>query len=131
MLDIDYGKIIAKNLKRIAYEHDRTQADIARDLNISKTTVSSWMNGTRIPRMKKIDLLCQYFNVKRSDIMEPHDDQEPHRFHFDDESAAIAQEVFENRDLRFLMKSARGCKPEHIRNAAELLQALKETNPDG
>ena len=38
MLDIDYGKIIARNLKRIAYEHDRTQADISRDLDISKTT---------------------------------------------------------------------------------------------
>lgn len=67
-----YGKIVGKNLKRIAYEHRKTQADIAKDLGLSKSTVSSWMNGTRVPRMDKIDLLCHYFNCKRVDIMEDH-----------------------------------------------------------
>ena len=75
----NYGQIISKNLKRIAFEHDKTQADIARDLELSKTTVSSWMNGSRIPRMSKIDMLCEYFNVLRSEIMEPYD---PNRVYF-------------------------------------------------
>lgn len=66
----EYGKVIAKNLKRIAYEHQKTQAEIARDLNISPATLSSWMVGTRVPRMSKIDLLCHYFNCTRADIME-------------------------------------------------------------
>lgn len=57
----DYGKIIAQNIRRIAWESQKTQADIARDLNLKQATVSSWMNGTRIPRMGKIDLLCHYF----------------------------------------------------------------------
>lgn len=65
-----YGKIIAKNLKRIAYENQKTQADIARDLRLTQSTVSSWMLGTRIPRMDKIDMLCNYFNVSRAEIME-------------------------------------------------------------
>ena len=69
----DYASIVAKNLKRIAYEHGTTQAEIARDLCISKTTLSSWMNGARLPRMKKIDLLCKYFGCSRSDILEPYD----------------------------------------------------------
>lgn len=65
-----YNAIVSKNLKRIAYQHEKTQTDIARDLGISKATVSSWMNGTRLPRMDKVDLLCQYFGVAREDIME-------------------------------------------------------------
>lgn len=65
-----YNAIVSKNLKRIAYQHEKTQIDIARDLKISKATVSSWMNGTRLPRMDKVDLLCQYFGVTREDIME-------------------------------------------------------------
>lgn len=69
-----YGRIVGKNLKRLAYEHGKTQSDIAKDLKISKSTVSSWMNGTRVPRMTTIDLLCNYFNCKRVDIMEEHDD---------------------------------------------------------
>ena len=71
MTDEDYGRIIAKNIKRLAYEKGKSQADIARDLNISKTTLSSWMSGYRVPRMKKIDMLCDYFGVTRSELTEP------------------------------------------------------------
>ena len=70
MSDNEYAKVIAKNLKRIAAEHEKTQADIARDLHIKQGTVSTWMIGTRVPRMDKIDLLCSYFNVNRAEIME-------------------------------------------------------------
>ena len=65
-----YNAIVSKNLKRIAYQHEKSQIDIARDLKISKATVSSWMNGTRLPRMDKVDLLCEYFGCTREDIME-------------------------------------------------------------
>lgn len=66
----DYAKIVAKNLKRIMIDNDRTQAELSRDLNIPKTTLSGWMNGTRCPKMKSIDLLCRYFGVSRSDLTE-------------------------------------------------------------
>ena len=67
-----YGKIVSKNLKRIMYERNKTQADMCRDLKLNKSTVSSWMTGKRVPRMDKIDMLCEYFNCKRSDIMIEH-----------------------------------------------------------
>jgi len=67
-----YKRIIAINLKRLAYEHNKSQAQISRDLGINKQTLSTWMNGERIPRMKNIDVLCEYFNCKRTDILEPY-----------------------------------------------------------
>jgi len=121
--DEDYGKIVAKNLKRIFVEHDKTQAQVAKDLGISKTTLSSWMNGTRLPRMNKVDMLCKYFGCQRTDIMEPHDYYAP-------DTAKAAQELFDS-DLRALMDAARDCPPEVIRSAADLLRKFKETNPDG
>lgn len=123
MTNEEYGKIIAKNLKRIVFEHDKTQADVARDLNIKPGTLSAWMTGKRIPKMDKIDMLCGYFNCKRSDIMEPHDYYAP-------DTAKAAQELFDS-DLRALMDAARDCPPEVIRSAADLLRKFKETNPDG
>lgn len=69
MAENEYAKVIAKNLKRIAYEHQKSQADIARDLNIKQATLSSWMTGNRVPRMKMVDRLCNYFNCSRADIM--------------------------------------------------------------
>lgn len=67
-----YGRIIAKNLRRLLIEKDKTQADLCHDLKLNKGTVSSWCNGTRIPRMDKVDMLCKYLNCTRSDLLEEH-----------------------------------------------------------
>lgn len=72
MTNEEYRKIISRNLKRIAYDNHKSQADIVRDLNLKQPTVSSWMNGTRMIQMEDIDLLCHYFNCSRKDLMEEH-----------------------------------------------------------
>ena len=95
MQEKDYAVIIASNLRRIAYEHGKTQSDISKDLNISKATISSWMNGTRIPRMKKIDLLCHYFNVKRKDITEEQTDEKGKR---------TLMEVKDKKEMELILK---------------------------
>lgn len=70
MSEQEYAKVFAKNLRNIMHVHQKTQADLSRDLKISKTTLSSWMNGYRMPRMSKVDLLCHYFNCSRHDLLE-------------------------------------------------------------
>lgn len=114
MINSDLGKTISKNLRRIAYEAGKTQADISRDLKIHKATISSWMNGTRVPKMEKIDLLCHYFNCRRSDILGDVTNN------VDTESDSY------NNAMKALIESARGCTPEQIRTAIALLNALKE-----
>ena len=126
----DYGKVIAANLKAIAYENDRTQADICRDLHLSDSTVSSWFNGSRVPRMDKIDLLAHYFNCTRADIMEEH--KKPRRaYYLDDATAQAAQELFDNSDLRALLDAARGNTADNLKLATEMLTRMKGTNPNG
>lgn len=52
-------------------------------------------------------------------------------YYTDPETARIAQEVFDNPDLRMLFSAARDAKPEDIKLAADMLKRFKETNPDG
>lgn len=126
----EYGKIISRNLRRIASDANKTQADIARDLRINKATVSSWMNGTRVPRMDKIDLLAHYFNCTRADIMEEH--KKPRRaYYLDPDTAEAAQELFDNSDLRALLDAARGNTADNLKLATEMLTRMKGTNPNG
>ncbi len=128
----EYGKIIGKNLRRIASDANKTQADIARDLKINKATLSSWMNGTRVPRMDKVDLLAHYFNVSRQDIMEEYVGNFKHpTYYTNPETAKVAQEIFDDPDLHALFDAARNSKPESLKAAAAMLKALKGTNPDG
>lgn len=85
----EYAKIVAKNLRRIMFERDKTQADIVNALGFSKQAVSAWMNGTRTPKMDKIDALCKYLNCKRSDIMEPYGQKRETKEISDDQAELI------------------------------------------
>lgn len=50
--------------------------------------------------------------------------------YYEDETAEIAQEIFENKDLHVLFDAARDSKPEDLLMAADLLKRLKQTNPE-
>lgn len=65
-----YNKIVASNLRRLMYERGVTQTDMARALGFTKQSVSHWMNGEHLPRMNKMDKICEYLGCKRSDLME-------------------------------------------------------------
>lgn len=133
MSEQDYAKLVSKNLRRIMYEHGKTQAEVAKDLNISKATLSSWMNGTRIPRMNKVDLLCHYFNCKRADIMEDHDDAEPEQeqhYYLDDDAREMAEFMFTNPDYKVLFDASRKVKKEDIEIVRKIIEKFGGTDPD-
>ena len=76
MTELEYTKLVARNIRHYMNINGKTQAEVAKDLHLSKATVSSWVNGTRLPRMEKIDMLCSYFNIRRTDLMEEHSFEE-------------------------------------------------------
>lgn len=47
------------------------------------------------------------------------------------ETAKVAQELFDDPNLRVLFDAAKNSRPEDLRMAADLLKRLKATNPDG
>lgn len=70
MIDDQYKKIFSKNLRYYMALHNKEQIDIINDLGFNKSAVSTWCNGTRLPRMDKVEKLAQYFNINRSDLIE-------------------------------------------------------------
>jgi len=81
-------------------------------------------------RSDRLLAIAKYFDVSMEYLMgEP----EPNRqqYYYNDETAKIAQELFDNPEQRFLMDASRDSKPENIRLAAEMLKRFKETNPEG
>ncbi|MCI5952582.1 MAG: helix-turn-helix transcriptional regulator [Anaerostipes sp.] len=127
MSEIEFIKIFTKNLNKYLELSGKTQAELSRDLNISKTTVSSWFNGKRIPRMDKIDMLCEYFGINRSDLMEDKTDSEP-SYYLNDETKQIAQEIYENPDLRILFDASKNASPEDLKFVIEMVKRMKGDN---
>lgn len=73
MSDEDYRRIFARNLNKYMEMCNKKQADIINDLGINKSAISTWINGTRMPRMDKVQALADYFGVNKSDLLEEKD----------------------------------------------------------
>lgn len=70
MSDDFYKKIFSKNLRYYMELNQKEQIDIINDLGFNKSSVSTWYNGTRLPRMDKVDALAKYFGINRSNLIE-------------------------------------------------------------
>ena len=66
-------KIFAKNFNRLLDAKDVTRAEISRQLGYPETTLANWANGVNYPRIDKIQELADFFNVKKSDLIEDKD----------------------------------------------------------
>lgn len=65
-----YKKIFSENLRYYMSINDKSQIDLINDLKLNRSAVSTWCNGTRLPRMDKVDLLAKYFGITQSDLLE-------------------------------------------------------------
>lgn len=72
-----YKKVFAKNLNYYMNLKRISQTDIINDLGYDKSAVSTWCNGSRLPRMDKVDAIAQYLGVRRSDLIDEHDFNAP------------------------------------------------------
>ena len=70
MSDEIFKKIFSKNLQYYMELTGKTQTDIINDLGFDKSAVSTWVKGTRLPRMDKVDALAKYFGIMRSNLIE-------------------------------------------------------------
>ena len=62
--------MFSSNLRKYMSLNNKTQVDLINDLGFNKSAVSTWCNGTRLPRMDKVDALAKYFGIRRSDLIE-------------------------------------------------------------
>ncbi len=62
--------IFAENLQKYMEENNVSRRDLSDALGISYFTITSWVNGKKYPRMDKVEMLANYFNVQKSDLIE-------------------------------------------------------------
>lgn len=129
MSEEEIRKTFSRNLRHYLELNDKQPVDIVNELKVPFSTVSNWINGLKMPRMGKVEMLAQWLGIEKSDLLE--DKSESETYYLTPETIEIAQLVHDDPDLRLLFHAAKGVKPENIRLAAEMLTRFKETNPDG
>lgn len=70
MSDLGNKEVIANNIKRLLKANNKTRSDLSTALNVPYTTVSDWINGKKYPRIDKIEMMANYFNVPKSALVE-------------------------------------------------------------
>lgn len=108
MSEDQYKAIFSKNLKYYMYINGKTQIDLINDLGFNKSAVSTWCNGTRLPRMDKVEQLARYFGISRSDLIEDKSDQAR----------------LENGELKYLIEIAQDCNENSMHRLLEYAKRL-------
>ena len=119
-------KVFAANLKKYLERDEKQPADLVRDLKIPFSTVSNWVNGVKLPRMGKVELLAQYFGIEKSDLLE----EKQAGYYYDEETAQLAQELYDNKELGLLMSASRKMSPEALRNLTALVESMIRDEKD-
>ena len=70
MSDLGNKKIFAENLNYYMNINNKTRVDVCRDLDIPYSTFTDWCNANIYPRIDKIEILANYFDIKKSDLVE-------------------------------------------------------------
>lgn len=132
---------MGEKIKQLRLKRGMTLEQLGDCVGVGKSTVRKWENGM-IANMRrdKIAKIAKALGVSPGYLMGWDDDDyqddskesiSGKKYYFSDETAEMAQRLFDDPDTRLLFDAARDCSPEDLRIAADLLKRFKETNPDG
>lgn len=132
MSDLGNKEVFSKNLRRYIDLSGKERKEVAEELGFSYSTFTDWVNGNSYPRIDRIEKLANYFGIKKSDLIE----SELHtsynavaeslgNYYVNDEARQMAQEIFENPELRILFDASRNLKKEDIEAVIEITKRLK------
>ncbi len=110
-----------------------TTYKFCKDTGISQSTISTWKKKRNLISGEIAKEIADYFNVT-VDYLMTGEEKDGDKYYLNDETAQMAQKLFENKDLRILFDAAQDATPEDLKTTYDMLMALKKkergTNAD-
>ena len=127
MSDLGNKEVFARNLKFYLVTKGVSQAEVCKTLNIKPNSFSDWINAKTYPRIDKIEMLANYFGIKKSDLIESKKATEL----TDDIELQEYLESLKNRsEMRMLFKLTKSATKEDVMKAVKIIEALKGESED-
>ena len=111
--------------QKLLDEKGLKNADVARATGISNMTLSDWKRGKSVPKSDKMRKIAEYLNVSVDYLMTGKEKEGGEKYYINDETASIAQEIFDNKELRLLFDAAKDAQPDDLQTVHQMLLALK------
>ena len=102
-----------------------TAYQVSKATGIAQSTLSDWKSGKSVPKADKLQKITDFFGVPVEYLMTGEEKKDGPKYYLNDETAAIAQDIFENKELRLLFDAARDAEPEDLETVHSMLLALK------
>ena len=100
-------------------------ADVVKATGIASSVFSEWKKGRSAPKIDKLLLIADYFGVSVDYFLESGKSATQPGHYVNTESAQIAQEIFDNRDLRLLFDTARKVSPESLKKIIQMVEIME------
>lgn len=119
--------LFSNRLSALLNEHNINQAELAKILGVSESTVGKWMLMKSLPRMGIIQKLSDYFGVPKSYFLEESAENK-RAYYLDPETARLAQELKDDPRYRTLFDATRKLSPDAMKEVMNFIayQSKKE-----
>lgn len=103
-----------------------TPYKVSKETGVSQSTLSDWKRGISTPKQDKLQKIADYFGVSLEYLMTGKEKDGEDKYYLNDETAEMAQTLFENKNLRVLFDAAKDATPEDLETTYNMLMALKK-----
>lgn len=125
MADEELRRIFAMNLNSYLSLNGYKQADLARYMNVSTATTAKWCTGQTMPRIDKIQSICNWLGVEKADLLNEHA-APTEQYYIDKDARELAEFLHENPKYKILFDSYRKVKPEDIEFIKQMIDRIGE-----
>ena len=98
---------------------------VSKDTGIAQSVFSSWKNGISTPKQDKMQIIADYFNVSIEYLMTGKEKEGGETYYINEETRAIAQEIFEKKELRMLFDVTRKSTPQRLMAYYNMIKELE------
>lgn len=112
-----------ETIRRLCKEKGVTVSSVEKELGFAKGSLCKL--NTSKPSMEKVRKLADYFEVSINYLTADDDAGNKIEYYINEETAQMAQDIFENKELRLLFSDARDADPEDLQAVHSMLLALK------
>lgn len=112
--------------EQLLQKHNVTSYKVSKETGVTQTALSNWKSGRSTPTTKTLQKIADYFGVTIDYLMTGEEKEDSGKYYLNEDTAEIAQAVFENKDLRVLFDAAKDASPEDLKTTYDMLMALKK-----
>lgn len=107
-----------------------TAYKFCKETGISQSTISTWKTKRNLISGEIAKRIADYFNVSVDYLMTGEEKEGGEKYYLNDETARIAQEIFESKELRTLFNASRKVSPARLEAYAEMIKKLESAEND-